>query len=491
MKKDPKQELIQLIKSELNNIGDGNVSASAYDTAFVARLAHPRGNKPMFPESLQWILDNQLTDGSWGSTAVVYLYDRVICTMAAIYAIHRWHPNSDAISSGINYLNDNVNNLDLNQYATVGFELAFPMLYRTLSSLGLSINVKKELLASFSQKTKKKLSELSIYEQKSTLLHTLELLTGQESKIDFARLMKLQEENGSFGCSPSSTAFMLENIYNDKAANFLKKLVQQGKGSVPPLYPIDIFERNWIINNLIDLNIDKYFAAELKPHIKHLNESWTKKGVGLSKYFTVPDIDDSVVSFRILSKYKFPKDVNFVKNFEDDTSFYCYKGELDSSPTHIANLLVALYEAPEFDHKNELLEKATDTFVRSIHSSYLDKWHVSPFYTYSRLMLNYFPRFHSLEKTIYDRVVNTQKEDGGWGYYDNSTPEETALAVFTLLKCNQKTVSTISALLKKAYDFLSTNNQTHNLWIGKCLYSSTITTLAPLQAKLGIINFLH
>ena len=57
-------EIIELLKQ----LGPGKMSATAYDTAWVARLGDI--DSAMSINALEWICENQLIDGSWGANKV-------------------------------------------------------------------------------------------------------------------------------------------------------------------------------------------------------------------------------------------------------------------------------------------------------------------------------------------------------------------------------------------------------------------------------------
>ena len=69
----------------------GETNPSAYDTAWVARIpAFDGSHQPHFPETLQWILQNQLKDGSWGEGFYFLAYDRILATLACIITLTLW-----------------------------------------------------------------------------------------------------------------------------------------------------------------------------------------------------------------------------------------------------------------------------------------------------------------------------------------------------------------------------------------------------------------
>lgn len=73
-------------------MNDGEITISPYDTAWVALVKgnDNNGNHPLFPSSLQWIVDNQLSDGSWGDYRLFSAHDRIINTLACIIALKSW-----------------------------------------------------------------------------------------------------------------------------------------------------------------------------------------------------------------------------------------------------------------------------------------------------------------------------------------------------------------------------------------------------------------
>lgn len=58
---------IGYIKNLLGSMNDGRITVSPYDTAWVALIKDLKGHDaPQFPSSIEWISNNQLSDGSWG-----------------------------------------------------------------------------------------------------------------------------------------------------------------------------------------------------------------------------------------------------------------------------------------------------------------------------------------------------------------------------------------------------------------------------------------
>lgn len=80
------------------------LSVSAYDTAWVAMVPSPNSLKaPIFPQCVNWLLDNQLCDGSWGlpNRDPLLVKDALLSTLACILALKQWDVGQDQMNNGI------------------------------------------------------------------------------------------------------------------------------------------------------------------------------------------------------------------------------------------------------------------------------------------------------------------------------------------------------------------------------------------------------
>ena len=90
--------MINDIRMALRSLGDAETSmnVSAYDTALVALVKNlDGGGGPQFPSCIDWIVQNQLPDGSWGDPAFFMVQDRMISTLACVVAVKSWNIDSD------------------------------------------------------------------------------------------------------------------------------------------------------------------------------------------------------------------------------------------------------------------------------------------------------------------------------------------------------------------------------------------------------------
>lgn len=79
------------------------LSVSSYDTAWVAMIPSPASpHTPFFPQCLNWLLYNQLLDGSWGlpDRHPLLMNDALLSTLASILALKQWGVGEDQINRG-------------------------------------------------------------------------------------------------------------------------------------------------------------------------------------------------------------------------------------------------------------------------------------------------------------------------------------------------------------------------------------------------------
>ncbi|XP_019255600.1 PREDICTED: ent-kaur-16-ene synthase, chloroplastic isoform X5 [Nicotiana attenuata] len=86
------------------------ISVSSYDTAWVAMVPSPHSPEvPCFPECLDWVLQNQLEDGSWALPhhRPSLLKDVLSSTLACVLALQKWGVGEELISrEGMGELQD-------------------------------------------------------------------------------------------------------------------------------------------------------------------------------------------------------------------------------------------------------------------------------------------------------------------------------------------------------------------------------------------------
>nr|AHW04046.1 diterpene synthase TPS1 [Plectranthus barbatus] len=376
------EDPIEYIRTLLRTTGDGRISVSPYDTAWVALIKDLQGrDAPEFPSSLEWIIQNQLADGSWGDAKFFCVYDRLVNTIACVVALRSWDVHAEKVERGVRYINENVEKLrDGNEeHMTCGFEVVFPALLQRAKSLGIQdlpydAPVIQEIYHSREQKSKRIPLEM-MHKVPTSLLFSLEGL----ENLEWDKLLKLQSADGSFLTSPSSTAFAFMQTRDPKCYQFIKNTIQTFNGGAPHTYPVDVFGRLWAIDRLQRLGISRFFESEIADCIAHIHRFWTEKGVFSGRESEFCDIDDTSMGVRLMRMHGYDVDPNVLKNFKKDDKFSCYGGQMIESPSPIYNL----YRASQLRFPGEQILEDANKFAydflqeKLAHNQILDKWVIS------------------------------------------------------------------------------------------------------------------
>jgi len=94
-----------MLGAAITDAGESIITPSAYDTAWVARVPSIDGSaRPQFPQTVEWILKNQLKDGSWGTESHFLLSDRLLATLSCVLALLKWKVGDVQVEKGKNYI---------------------------------------------------------------------------------------------------------------------------------------------------------------------------------------------------------------------------------------------------------------------------------------------------------------------------------------------------------------------------------------------------
>ncbi|KAI0523381.1 hypothetical protein KFK09_005776 [Dendrobium nobile] len=373
-------EMIKEVKAMLSSMGDGEITSSAYDTAWVAMVPGAGGSGPRFPSSLQWIIDNQLDDGSWGDQGLFSAHDRIISTLACVVALRFWNLYRDQCQKGLLFLKENMRRLaeEKEELMPIGFEVALPSLLDLAKGLGLDCPYDDPALQYISAKREIKLKRIPrelMHKVPTTLLHSLEGMPG----LEWQSLLKLQSSDGSFLFSPSSTAYALMQTGDENCLRYLKKVVDRFHGGVPNVYPVDLFEHLWVVDRLQRLGISRYFEAEIKQCMDYIFKHWSELGICWARSSEVRDIDDTAMAFRLLRLHGYSVSPDVFQNFKSDDKFFGFIGQSTQAVTGMYNLNRA---SQLIFPDEEILKQAKNFschFLREKHASnqLLDKWVIS------------------------------------------------------------------------------------------------------------------
>ncbi len=488
-----KRDEIELqIQSLLESLGEGRVDGVAYDTAWTARLAL-RYPSYGFDQSLEWLRRHQYPDGTWGGSLIHY-HDRYISTLAAIVALQEalkeggGHPrDARRVKRGEDALWKLVGKLGRDDSDTVGFPILSTSLSEEAARLGLDV---PQAPVRYASAYKKKVEALLNQPQRdwrnTTLIFSLEALRSGLRANDI-----VLEKNNSVAVSPSATCgYLLDNSHRASLEYLTAAIAKNSLGGTPALAPIDIFETAWSIYHLAMVGAINRHHPDVIRVLDQLWNNWSKDfGVATASHFPVTDIDDTAAAFIVLTWAGYPVSADVFLYYELEDHFCCYHGETNPSLSAHVRLLKALELCKDHPSYSRWVEKSV-AFLQRLDengSFWWDKWHCSPYYVNSTAISTLYPLDRVLSHSRLKWIIRTQNDDGGWGYYGESTSEETAYCLNALLWWNQNVGHIESSKLDSAANFLKfriNDNEFAPLWIGKSLYTPHFPVMSAILSTL-------
>ncbi len=473
---DYKQEAIRLIQ----NLGE-RMDPSAYDIAWLARLRTLANGEARWPELIDWLLDYQQSDGSWGGR-VVYYHHRIICTLSAVVALQQ--NNGDrlthiAIKRAESYLWHHLHLLQRDPFELVGFELLLPTLLQEAQALGLDVPMHTCGYGEIQTAKLRLIPPELLYSPRITTIHSLEFL-GRSGDPD--RLGAALSINGSLGSSPAATAYYLSLRSDDERAWKYLDTVRQRCQHIVCLYPFRIFELTWALVHLSYSGVPVTEFAE--PGVwQVLQSSVTPAGIALDPVFGIADADCTSVGAQLLIQAGYDFDPLILARFQDKKTrlFRTYDYERNSSMGVNVHALDALRLMPDYPERHQAHEEILFALLANrVYDTYwTDKWHASPYYATAHIVISLLREgsylIHAYTHSI-DWLVHTQRHDGSWGFFDEGTAEETAYVLMALVHWHRHCPLTNVDVFHRAADYLTRayaepDSTYPGLYIGKVLFA--------------------
>ncbi|MEP7290457.1 MAG: prenyltransferase/squalene oxidase repeat-containing protein [Chloroflexota bacterium] len=457
----------------LNRLGEGKTSSVAYDTAWVGRLSRYYPGRG-FEKSLEWLRRHQNDDGTWGAP-LLHFHDRFASTLAAIVALREAGSASRddrRVKRGEASLWKLVSRLGRDDSDTVGFPIVSASLAEDAAGLGFDVpRPPLRYAAAYKRKVESLLAQPKRDWTVNALSFSLEGLWRAVGDDDHAL-----EGDLSVASSPAATAAYLFRHPHEGALEALRNLMQPD-GGIPAFAKIDIFEIAWALYQLQTVKAIQPDMPEVRKFLDRLWELWSPEtGMYYSSYFRVPDLDLTSTSFILLRWGGYPVEADVFQHFEMDDHFCTYRQETNPSPSAHLRFLLALQSCPEHEQQPAWRQKAVSALrVYDENGSYWwDKWHASPYYV-SNLAIHALHRLDpELATSRLKWILKTQNDDGGWGYLDQSTSEETAYCLDALLLWDRMVETVDPVIITQAAEFLSSHSQDRDytpLWISKGLFT--------------------
>ena len=480
------------------------IEGTAYDTAWLASVPADRERRgSLFPSALQWLVEHQLPDGSWGG-AVRYQHDRVLCTLAALAPLAtfgRRAEDYDSVAAGTRYLWQHGHLLASEPAELVGFELLLPALVERARQAGVAVPPHLDIYGPQRAEKLRLIPPGALYSPRVTIVHSLEFL-GEQANLDGLRAAR--GANGALGNSPAATAYYFTRSHDPQALAYLERcLTRTGGAMAPVLYPCETFELVWAAYHLFLGGVP---AACLLDPLEQaaLCDALRTGGVSLSPTFPIPDADNTAVALLLLRDLGELVDPTVLQAFaRGDGSFASFPHERHSSVGVNLHALHALLRVPGYPDwaraVDRLLDYVADQQLGGLY--WLDKWHISPYYAtgHALCILGELPprqaaRMGPMIERAREWLRQTQNADGSWGFYGQPTAEETAYAALALAQgCLERESPGDRARCALAARYLteagaedaSPGGVFPPLWIDKCLYTPTLIVRAAIESALA------
>ncbi len=469
-----------------------HMSPSPYDIAWMARVPGDAPGQARWPDLLEWLIEHQHPDGSWGSR-ITYFHDRIICTLAAAIALRKhgpWPEAPVALKRAQRYLWHHLHRLPSDPFELVGFELIFPTLLATAQTLNLDVPTHTCGYGAIQNAKIRLIPPEMLYSPRVTTVHSLEFL-GRSGDVE--KLRAALAPNGSLGNSPSATAYYLLMTPDDERPRTYLEMMRAHLGHVMYLYPFRLFELTWTLNNfaftgrpLTDFAGPDVWSA--------LQDGFGPDGLGLDPSFGIPDGDCTSVGLRLLTRAGYHADPLTLKRFEDNHThiFKTYNYERNLSVGTNVHALEALNLLPDYPDRRLAQENVLLMLLdqRKFDLYWVDKWHASPYYATAHALVGLlqgdFHLFYFCRPTV-EWILHTQRDDGSWGFFQKGTAEETAYALTALLHYHRYKPLDPEVLWRGA-TYLAHAHESNapypELWIGKCLFTPYAIVRAAILSAL-------
>nr|ADX42737.1 (E)-beta-farnesene synthase 1 [Pseudotsuga menziesii] len=368
------ETLVAEIKAMLHGEGCSMITPSAYDTAWVARVPSIDGSaRPQFPQTVEWILKNQLKDGSWGTESHFLLSDRLPATLSCVLALLKWKVGDLQVLQGIEFIKSTLEAIkDENDQDSLvtDFDIIFPSLLREAQYLDIELPYNLPYVSLLHTKRQERLANMSreeIHGVPSPLLYSLE---GIEDMVDWERIMDVRSQDGSFLSSPASTACVFMHTGDIKCLEFLNNVLANFGTFVPCLYPVDLLERLLIVDNLVQLGIDRHFEKEIKEALDYVHRHWNERGIGWGRLNPIADLEITALGFRLLRLHRYNVSPAVFENFKDSNGhFVCSAAQFNKD---VASML-SLYRASQLAFPGENILDEAKSFTSKYLKEALEK----------------------------------------------------------------------------------------------------------------------
>ncbi|CAL1378612.1 unnamed protein product [Linum trigynum] len=310
---------------------DHRVSASAYDTAWVAMVPSPNNkpSSPQFPGCLNWILHNQHKDGSWGihPNLLRNRKDALSSTLACVLALKRWGIGNQHVHNALGFMERQSGCLrDSSQQNPIGFDVIFPAMVEAAAvdfdlSLPLDAGVVDPMLRKRDDWLRMMATSSSCSKGHNAYLAYISEGMGN-SRRHWQTALSFQRSNGSLLNSPSATAAAFIHLRDSNSLHYLASIFDDdhhlllpaaGVAAVPTSYPHQVQTRLSLIDGIRNLGIQHHFRDQIKRGLDEIYTCWMQ---GDEDIFLDPT--NCAMAFRILRLNGYPVFPDVFSRFTED-----------------------------------------------------------------------------------------------------------------------------------------------------------------------------
>ncbi|KAJ7982088.1 Ent-kaurene synthase [Quillaja saponaria] len=266
---------IERIKKMFDKV---ELSVSSYDTAWVAMIPSPiSSSSPFFPQCVNWLLDNQHFDGSWGLTQghPLLMKDSLLSTLACILALKQWGVGEKQMNRGLQFIESNFAlACDEKQHSPIGFDIIFPSLIEQAQNLDLNISPGATNIKELRHKRELELQRGYASNSEGWRTYLAYISEGLGKSQDWQTIIKYQRKNGSLFNSPATTAVAFTHLQNSCCLSYLQSLLEMFGNAVPTVCSLDIYARLCMVETLERLGISRHFREEIKAVLDETYRYW-------------------------------------------------------------------------------------------------------------------------------------------------------------------------------------------------------------------------
>ncbi|KAE8819783.1 ent-kaurene synthase like 2 [Hordeum vulgare] len=374
---------------------------SSYDTAWVAMVPLPSSPLvPCFPQCVEWILQNQQSNGSWGLVQMDSSVNKDVhsSTLACVLALKRWNVGREHIRRGLRFIGRNFSIVTNEQIAApIGFNITFSGMFSLGTEMGLEFPVGQNDLDRILHLREVELKRLVGDKSDGRKAYMAYAAEGLGNLLDWNQVMKLQRKNGSLFNSPSTTAAALIHNFDDKALQYLNLLVSKFGNSVPTVYPTNIYSQLSLVDSLENIGISHHFSSEIKSILDMAYSFWLQRDEEI-----MLDVAACTMAFRLLRMNGYDVSSDDLYHIDESTFHHSLHGYLNDTKS-----ILELYKASKVSvSENEFILDNIGYWSGKLLTEKLfsDQVQTTPIFEEVEYALN-FPFYATMERIGHKRNI--------------------------------------------------------------------------------------